>query len=99
MQELWDIVTSIPRGKVSSYGDVGAALRHPMSGFLVGRRMASAPADVPWWRVVAKAGSLPVGKRHPRLMSEQEERLREEGVPFSDRGIVDMESARWDPLG
>ncbi|MDQ2986743.1 MAG: MGMT family protein [Armatimonadota bacterium] len=97
MQELWDIVTSIPRGRVCSYGDVGAALRNPMSGFLVGRRMASAPADVPWWRVVAKGGTLPVGKRHPRLMSEQEERLREEGVPFSDRGVVEMESARWTP--
>ena len=66
-----------------------------MSGFLVGRRMASAPDGVPWWRVVAKTGSLPIGKRHPKLMSEQEATLREEGVPFLDRGKVDMEAARF----
>jgi methylated-DNA-protein-cysteine methyltransferase-like protein len=97
MQELWDVVASIPAGRVCSYGDVGAALRHPMSGFLVGRRMASAPEGLPWWRVVAKAGTLPIGKRHPRLMGEQEERLREEGVPFLDWGIVNMAAARWNP--
>lgn len=97
MQELWDVVSSIPVGRVSSYGDVGAALRNPMSGFLVGRRMASAPDGLPWWRVVAKGGTLPIGKRHPRLMGEQEERLREEGVPFLDWGLVDMGAARWNP--
>ncbi|MEO7454109.1 MAG: MGMT family protein [Fimbriimonadales bacterium] len=97
MKEIWDVVESIPKGKVCSYGDIGAALRNPMNGFLVGRRMASAPGHVPWWRVVAKSGSLPIGKRHPRLMSEQEENLRGEGVPFLSPGQVDMPKARWDP--
>ena len=97
MQEIWDLVSSIPPGKVCTYGDIGAALKNPMSGFLVGRRMASAPDGVPWWRVVAKSGALPIGKRHPRLMSEQEATLREEGVPFLDRGIVDMQSSGWRP--
>ena len=97
MQEIWDLVESIPKGKVCSYGDIGAALRNPMSGFLVGRRMASAPSHIPWWRVVAKSGALPIGKRHPKLMSEQEEALRSEGVPFLEIGLVDMAKARWDP--
>jgi alkylated DNA nucleotide flippase Atl1 len=30
-------------------------------------------------------------------MSEQEETLREEGVPFVAAGQVDMLNARWDP--
>jgi hypothetical protein len=30
-------------------------------------------------------------------MGEQEERLREEGVPFLDWGIVNMAAARWNP--
>jgi methylated-DNA-protein-cysteine methyltransferase-like protein len=98
MQEIWDLVESIPKGKVCSYGDIGAALKNPMSGFLVGRRMAAAPSHIPWWRVVAKSGALPIGKRHPRLMGEQEEALRKEGVPFVDRGTVDMSAARWDGL-
>lgn len=97
MQEIWDIVRSIPAGRVCSYGEVGAALKNPMSGFLVGRRMASAPEDLPWWRVVAKSGRLPIAKRHPRLSSEQEDRLRAEGVPFVGAGQVDMARASWTP--
>ena len=97
MKEIWDIVESIPKGKVCSYGEVGASLTNPMSGFLVGRRMASAPSNIPWWRVVAKSGSLPIAKRHPRLMSEQEELLRAEGVPFLSNGLIDMPSATWRP--
>jgi methylated-DNA-protein-cysteine methyltransferase-like protein len=98
MQELWKLVESIPPGRVATYGSLGASLRNPMSGFLVGRRMASAPERIPWWRVVAKSGALPIGKRHPRLMSEQESLLREEGVPFLETGLIDMQSANWSPL-
>ena len=50
LDELWDLVRSIPRGKVSTYGMIGAAMRNPTSGFQVGRWMAQCPegeAEVP----------------------------------------------------
>ena len=31
MQEIWDLVESIPRGRVASYGDIGAALKAAQS--------------------------------------------------------------------
>jgi methylated-DNA-protein-cysteine methyltransferase-like protein len=93
MADLARIVKAIPRGKVMSYGEVGRLLRHPASGFMVGRWMASVPDGVPWWRVVAKTGALPVGKRNPNLRTEQEDRLRAEGVPFLADGVVDMSVA------
>ena len=79
LQALWELVKSIPRGKVMSYGEVGRALPNPMSGFLVGRRMRSTPEDVPWWRVVAKDGTLPVWKIDPNLEDIQTIRLKQEG--------------------
>jgi methylated-DNA-protein-cysteine methyltransferase-like protein len=90
LDQLWEVVRAIPSGSVMSYGDVGRALSNPASGFMVGRWMASAPEGVPWWRVVAKSGSLPIGKRGPGLASEQEERLRAEGVRFDAQGRVAM---------
>lgn len=91
MDELWKIVRSIPRGRVMSYGDVGKMLKHPASGFLVGKWMASAPDGVPWWRVVSKDGSLSIAKRSTYLAIEQKQRLQDEGVAFLEGGRVHME--------
>ncbi|MER3413681.1 MAG: cysteine methyltransferase [Armatimonadota bacterium] len=94
LDDLWRVVRGIPVGRVASYGDVGRLLREPASGYLVGRWMAQAPPDVPWWRVVAQSGQLVTSKRSPDLAAEQERLLREEGVPFLDLSVVDMRLAR-----
>jgi len=94
-RDLWKIVRKIPKGKVVSYGDLGKMLRNPTTGFHVGRMMASAPDGIPWWRVVAKDGSLPIHKRSPELRIEQEKRLKSEGVLFKG-GRIEMERHRWE---
>ncbi len=95
LEELWAVVRSIPAGHVASYGDVGRALRNPASGFIVGRWMTQCPPDVPWWRVVAKDGRLPVTKRDPHLGSEQERRLREEGA-YLEGGALSFIEPHYD---
>jgi methylated-DNA-protein-cysteine methyltransferase-like protein len=80
MDELWELIRSIPKGRVASYGTIGESLRAPTSGRAVGRWMAHCPNGVPWWRVVARTGQLPIAKRDPGLGLLQEEILREEGV-------------------
>lgn len=97
LDDLWRVVRRIPAGRVASYGDVGRCLRQPATGYLVGRWMAQAPPDVPWWRVVALNGQLVTSKRSPNLAATQERLLREEGVPFLQPGVVDMRLARWAP--
>ncbi|MEJ5169667.1 MAG: MGMT family protein [Fimbriimonadales bacterium] len=82
MSQLWFVVATIPYGKVATYGDVGRELDPPVSGLLVGKWMARAPEGVPWWRVVARDGTLVVAKRSPALGLEQRLRLEKEGVPF-----------------
>ncbi|MFN8140574.1 MAG: MGMT family protein [Fimbriimonadales bacterium] len=91
---LWEIVREIPKGKVMSYGDVGKLLPNPCSGFLVGRWMAQAPDGVPWWRVVAQSGNLPIGKRGYELAEKQAQKLKREGVRFLRPGLIDMEKHR-----
>lgn len=96
LQQLWEMVRAIPPGYVATYGSLGAAMKNPVSGFLVGRWMAQCPADVPWWRVVAKAGTFPIGKRDPHAEWDQRQMLEREGVSFKG-DAVDMDSHLWMP--
>lgn len=87
-EELWGKVRAVPRGLCTSYGALGRELSQPVSGLVVGRWLESGPPeDVPWWRVVAKDGSLPIAKRNPYLAEQQRARLEAEGVAF-DAGCV-----------
>lgn len=80
LQELWDLVCEIPPGSVRSYGELGKGLSQPATGRMVGRWMTQCPSDIPWWRVVAANGSVPIVKRSPYLADDQITRLSEEGV-------------------
>lgn len=95
MEELFDLVRRIPRGRVASYGDLGRALRHPVSGLIVGRWMARCPEDLPWWRVVARDGSMPVARRDPSLEALQTSHLANEGIRLENERVV--ASAFWIP--
>jgi len=89
-------VRQIPFGRVCAYGDLGAVLEPPLSGYFVGRILAACPDEVPWWRVVARDGRLPVWKKDPRLEEVQRERLASEGIEtVEDR--VDMRRFGWIP--
>jgi alkylated DNA nucleotide flippase Atl1 len=90
------MVKCIPRGRCAGYGALGAALRNPVSGLIVGRWMGRDVAGVPWWRVVAKDGSLPIHRRDPGLAKLQADHLRAEGVEIVE-GKVDMAQYGWDP--
>ena len=94
--DLWRVIRSIPPGSVSSYGDVGAALKYPTTGRIVGRWMANCPDGVPWWRVIAKSGNLPIGKIDPFLQMEQTQLLKDEGVEVVE-GRVDLAAFRYIP--
>jgi methylated-DNA-protein-cysteine methyltransferase-like protein len=96
MDQLWQVVKSIPPGRCAGYGDVGAALDRPISGLLVGRFLRNSPDDVPWWRVVGKHGDLLIGKQSPHLAQDQAERLAAEGVTLVN-GVVPMSTYGYVP--
>lgn len=89
--QVYAVARAIPPGRVMSYGVVGARCEPPVSGYICGRIMNRALSDVPWWRVVGKAGNLPIGKRSPNLMREQREKLEEEDVEFDPDGNILMD--------
>lgn len=85
LQAIWNVVARIPRGQVSSYGDVARAAGLPGRARLAGRALRLVPDDMnlPWHRVMGAGGRIvfPKGTRHFR---EQAKLLRSEGVAVKD---------------
>jgi methylated-DNA-protein-cysteine methyltransferase related protein len=92
---ILDVVASIPRGRVSTYGLVAMRAGLPRRARLVGRVLSKLPAGtrVPWHRVLAAGGRIafPVGSAsHKR----QREKLIAEGIAVL-RGRVDIDRHGW----
>lgn len=88
--QVFALARAIPAGKVISYGALGAHCEPPISGYICGRIMNNVGDDVPWWRVAAKNGGLPIAKRNPVLAARQRSMLEAEGVEFDDENRVQM---------
>jgi methylated-DNA-protein-cysteine methyltransferase-like protein len=95
---VFAIVAAIPTGRVTTYGDIAAALGDPRGGRQVGWAIAGSPAelDLPFHRVVNRDGFLSGGWAfgHPDVMKQ---RLVADGVPFVDEYTVDLKRCRWVP--
>ncbi|RYG71322.1 hypothetical protein EON80_05420 [bacterium] len=83
-EQVRQLALAIPRGKVISYGALGKRCNPPISGYICGRIMGQILEGVPWWRIVAKDGTLPISKRGPHHALKQRDLLAEEGVEFDD---------------
>ena len=97
-EQVYALVCSVPPGRVSTYGDVGAALGLRSVARQVGWALAALPADrdeVPWHRVVNAQGR--VSRRAdggPNPL--QVRRLVAEGLTLTETGRVQGFAAlRW----
>jgi methylated-DNA-protein-cysteine methyltransferase-like protein len=91
---IWNVVRTIPRGRVASYGQVARLAGLPRHARLVGTALGEAGAlKLPWHRVMNAQGriALPPNSRGYR---EQSRLLREEGVVVS-KGRVDLKRFGW----
>ena len=84
-QAFAEIIRSIPRGKVASYGQVAAAAGYPRYHRAVARFLKTAiPGELPWQRVLGAGGEI---KLTGRAAPEQRLRLKMEGVTFVGRRV------------
>ena len=85
-------VKKIPRGRVSTYGEVAKALRLRAGARAVGYALAACPSGqgIPWHRVLGAGGRIRVPEPHAAL---QRKLLESEGVKI---GVaVDMRVYGW----
>lgn len=89
-QRVYEIVKKVPKGKVTTYGDIAMALGNPRLARQVGWALhANNSADIPCHRVVNKEGRLAPNFAFDGWQ-EQKKRLMAEGVTFKDETHVDL---------
>lgn len=81
LQTIWDIVAMIPRGRVSTYGDVARAAGLARGARQAGYALRVSPPELhlPWHRVLGAGGRIVFPSRS-RPYREQARRLRSEGI-------------------
>ena len=97
---VFEVARQIPKGRVTSYGAIAAALGTKMSARMVGWAMNGSfrvRPKVPAHRVVNRNGMLS-GKMHFDYPEQMQDLLEKEGVKVVDDKVVDFEKRFWDPL-
>ena len=98
-EQVFEVVRMIPKGRVTSYGAIAAALGTKLSARMVGWAMNAShnmTPKVPAHRVVNRNGLLS-GKMHFANPEQMQELLEKEGVKVVDDKIVEFDKLFWNP--
>ena len=93
---VYGLVEQIPRGQVTTYGQIARWLGHPSASRAVGYALHALPSgsEIPWQRVINAAGR--VSSRCDRHYEGIQRALLEaEGVKFDSFGNVDLQRFGW----
>ena len=92
-EDVLNIVSQIPCGRVTTYGAIAAWAGWPSHSRMVGRILRYSPEAeaLPCHRVVNKEGRTAPGWSRQRVL------LEDEGVLFRSNGHVDMNRFLWEP--
>jgi methylated-DNA-protein-cysteine methyltransferase-like protein len=97
---VFEVTRQIPKGRVTSYGAIAAALGTKMSARMVGWAMNASHLvrpKIPAHRVVNRNGMLS-GKMHFDYPEKMQQLLEKEGVKVVDDKVIDFDKRFWDPL-
>jgi len=90
---VYDIVTQIPEGKVTTYGDIARALGHPRASRVIGRILNKNPNPLvtPCHRVIKSDGNIG-GYAFGKV--RKKELLKKEGLCFIGDSTAEFEKYR-----
>jgi len=98
-EQVYEVASQIPRGRVTSYGAIAACLGTKLSARMVGWALNNTHHSrfkVPAHRVVNRNGLL-TGKMHFKPPEKMERLLKKEGIAVKDDQVVDFDKLFWDP--
>lgn len=96
-QEIYDVCSQIPQGKVATYGQLAKLVGKPKSARAVGMCMRKNPnvPVMPCHRVVASDGKLQGYSAGAGVFTKYQ-MLLDEGVKFNN-DKVDLSQSQWQP--
>ena len=91
-EKIYEVVKSIPKGRVATYGQVAAIAGNPSWARVVGYALHNNPdpENIPCHRVVNREGKVAESFVFGGG-AVQKKRLEAEGVVFNENGCVDLE--------
>ena len=89
--QVWQIVASIPAGRVMGYGEVARAAGFPRYSRMVSAALGRSPEPLPWFRVVRSNRTLAF-EPDSSSYREQAQLLKQEGVRFDGLKIIEADS-------
>jgi methylated-DNA-protein-cysteine methyltransferase related protein len=94
-EPVYRLVKKIPRGRVTTYGELARVLRLPGGARAVGYAMAACPngRGIPWHRVIGAGGKVRMPEPYASL---QRKLLGTEGVAF-DGYLISLKKFGWSP--
>ena len=97
-QRVYDVVKTIPVGRVTTYGLIAKKLGTASSARTVGWALNACHNDssIPAHRVVNRNGLLS-GKHHFKGFDLMKQLLENEGIQVNDDKVVDFHIKLWNP--
>ena len=97
-QRVYDVVRTIPFGRVTTYGLIAKKLGSASSARTVGWALNACHNDssIPAHRVVNRNGLLS-GKHHFKGFDLMKQLLENEGIEVNDDKVVDFNIKLWNP--
>ena len=93
--KIEELVTHVPRGQVTTYGDLAALAGRPAASRIVGGIAHYSDPQLPWHRVVNRFGGLASGYHGGR--GAQAKHLEQEGVTCTNHIVDNFATVRWKP--
>ncbi|HEX9679187.1 MAG TPA: MGMT family protein [Candidatus Saccharimonadales bacterium] len=93
--DVYDLVSIIPEGKVMTYGQIAALCGRPQAARIVGGLAHFGPPELPWQRVVNKNGGLASGYYGGKPGHKQD--LTAEGVIVDNNYQIEINKYIWWP--
>lgn len=98
LEQIFEIVRMIPKGRVSSYGAIAQSIGLRSSARFVGWAMNQSHQypGIPAHRVVNRLGML-TGKHHFETPGKMQELLEAEGITVKNDKVTDFDTLFWNP--
>ena len=97
-ERVYDVVSKIPSGRVSTYGAIASFLGTKNSARVVGWAMNAShlKGNMPAHRVVNRIGLL-TGKNHFFGTNLMQQLLQNEGIEVKNNQVTNFKNIFWDP--
>jgi len=94
---VYQLVAAIPKGKVTSYGQIAKLAGYPNHARIVGNILKNLPSDtsLPWHRVINAQGKISF-PQNSDAYQRQRLLLEKEGVSFKNSKVISQHLAWQD---